>query len=221
MDKNLLGIIISFMFVFLILISSTILGRLKLLSNEGTRKFIHISVSNWWIIGMSYYDNKTYASIVPVVFIILNYISYRFNVIKTMERRDGKNDLGTVYFPVSLLVLVLITFSNYSHPYVGALGILIMGYGDGFAAIIGKKFGRQKFYVLGNEKTIEGSLAMFAFSFIIASILFSIYAPAGLILKAVFIAAIAAFIEALSPYGLDNLTVPILISLIYQFVFFR
>lgn len=211
----------SFLFVFLILITSTILGRLKLLSNEGTRKFIHISVSNWWIIGMTYFDNKTYASIVPVVFIILNYISYRFNVIKAMERNEGKNDLGTVYFPISLLVLVLITFSSYSHPYVGALGILIMGYGDGFAAIIGKKFGRQKFHVLGNEKTIEGSLAMFAFSFIIASILFSIYAPTGLILKGVFIAAIAAFIEALSPYGLDNLTVPILISLIYQFVFYR
>ncbi|ERI90041.1 phosphatidate cytidylyltransferase [Clostridiales bacterium oral taxon 876 str. F0540] len=220
MKNNLFGIIISFIFTFLLILLSTILGKIKILSNEGTRKFIHIGVSNWWLIAMYYFNSKFYASIVPVVFIVINYISYRFNVIKAMERNGGKNDLGTVYFPISLFILVLISFSKLSHPYVGALGVLVMGYGDGLAAVVGKKIKSRKFYIAGNEKSIAGTMTMLIVSFITIFIILSIYSTGNVVLQSLILSCFATALEGVTPFGLDNLTVPILTSLFYRIIFY-
>jgi len=213
--NNVLGIIVSIMFVFLIIAISSLLTKFNLLSNEGSRKFIHVGVSNWWIIAMIFFDNNIYAAIVHALFVIINYISYKKQVFKAMERDGSKNDLGTVYFALSLLILALITFKNAEFSYIGALGILIMGYGDGLAAIIGVKYGKHKFKVLGNEKSFEGSLAMFVFSFLVSISLLYIFNPVNITLFSLIVAIVSTALEALSPYGLDNLTVPLGTSLSY------
>ena len=216
--NNVFGIIFSIISVFLIIGVSSILTRFNLLSNEGSRKFIHIGVSNWWIIAMIFFNNNIYASIVPALFVVINYISYKKQVFKAMERDGSKNDLGTVYFALSLLILSLITFKNVEYSYLGALGILIMGYGDGFAAVIGVKYGKNKFKVLGNEKSIEGSLAMFIFSFIVSIVILYIFNPVNIILYSLVLAIISTFLEAFSPYGLDNLAVPLGTSFVYYLI---
>ena len=81
-----------------------------------------------------------YALIPPVIFVVLNYYSNRKDLIKSMER-EGDSNLGTVYFPISLIVLILLTWDG------GLLGgksqipwgswKLDNGLWDGFAAIIG------------------------------------------------------------------------------------
>ncbi|MCF0147551.1 MAG: phosphatidate cytidylyltransferase [Clostridium sp.] len=213
--NNLMGIIISILFVFLIIGASSSLTKFNLLSNEGSRKFIHIGVSNWWIIAMIFFDNNIYAAIVPALFVIINYISYKKQVFKAMERDGSKNDLGTVYFAVSLLILALITFRNIEYSYIGALGILIMGYGDGLAAVIGVKYGKHTFEVLGNKRSLEGSLAMFIFSFVVSVIILYIFSGTNVFLYSLIIAIVSTGLEALSPYGLDNLTVPLGTSLFY------
>ena len=160
---NVVGIIVSILFIFGIIGISSLLNKLNILANEDSRKFIHVGVANWWIVAMIFFNNNIYASIVPALFVIINYISYKKQIFKAMERDGSKNDLGTVYFALSLMILALITFKNTEFSYIGALGILVMGYGDGFAAIIGVKYGKYKFKVLGNNKSLEGSLAMFYF----------------------------------------------------------
>ena len=213
--NNVLGIVVSITFVFLIIGISSLLTKFNLLTNEGSRKFIHVGVSNWWIIAMIFFDNNIYAAIVPALFVIINYISYKKQVFKAMERDGSKNDLGTVYFAISLFILAIITFKNVEFSYIGALGILIMGYGDGFAAIIGGKYGKNKFKILGNEKSVEGSLAMFLFSFIVSLVILSIFNPMNAILLSLILALVSTILEAFSPYGFDNLTVPLGTSLVY------
>jgi len=105
MSSNLIGLIISFIFVFIILILGEILNRFTKASEEFNRKFVHIGVSNWWIVAMFLIDNMYYAMIPPIIFIILNYLSYKKGVFSSMERED-KESLGTVYYPISLLILV-------------------------------------------------------------------------------------------------------------------
>ena len=90
-----------------------------------------------------------------------------------------------------------------------------MGYGDGFAAIIGGKYGKNKFEILGNEKSVEGSLAMFFFSFIVSLVILSIFNPMNAILFSLILALVSTILEAFSPYGFDNLTVPLGTSLVY------
>jgi phytol kinase len=206
--NNLLGIGLSYVLVFLIIGISTLLQKTKVLNDEGARKFIHIGVSNWWILAMIFFDNIWLASIAPVTFIGLNYASYKMNLIKAMER-GGKGNLGTVYFPISLLILVLFTFAI-NQPFIGAIGILILGYGDGLAAVVGTKYGKVK---LRNGKSLEGTFTMFVSSFIVAIVLLTMYAPSVFYL-AIIVAIAATLIELYTPKGLDNLTVPLGTSLL-------
>ena len=132
--NDLIGILISFIFVFAVIGMSTVLSNKGLLDNEGSRKFIHVSVSNWWIIAMLTFKDPLWASFVPLMFVFINYLSYRKNIFKAMERDGSSKDLGTVYYAISLLILAYLTFA-YKVPYIGGIGILVMGYGDGLSLI--------------------------------------------------------------------------------------
>jgi phytol kinase len=187
---------------------SYILKKINVLSIEGARKFIHIGVSNWWFILMFFFDSLIFAVIPPIIFIILNYISYKNNLIKPMER-DGKGTLGTVYFPIALLILVIASFTV-TNLYIGGLGILVLGYGDGLAAVLGIKYGKKKIY--GN-KTLVGTIAMFVTTLMITGLLM-IYLTS--IANALWISLVIAFVisgvELVTPKSLDNLTVPLATS---------
>lgn len=211
--NNLFGILISFLFVFAVIGLSTILSKKEILDGEGSRKFIHVAVSNWWIIAMLTFDDPLWASFVPLMFVFINYLSYRKNVFKAMERDGSARDLGTVYYAISLLILAYLTFSA-DLAYIGGIGILIMGYGDGFAALIGKKYGKHSLRRFGLDKSVEGSLTVLVFALVISGVLFSMYAPTHLILKMTAIGLSAMLIEMVSPNGFDNLTLPLLVSLL-------
>lgn len=218
MDKNLFGIIISILFVFCIIGISTILSKKKLISGELSRKFIHIGVSNWWIIAMIYFNNRYYAAIVPALFVVINYLSYKYKVIEAMERDGGKKDLGTVYYAVSLLILSLFTLGKYNNGYIGALGILTMGYGDGFAAVVGTFKGTKYIPIGKNLKSKEGTFTMFVITFTVTTLVLGICTEislVGVIFYALFLSIIATLLELFTPNGLDNLTVPLGVSFVY------
>lgn len=210
---NVLGLILSFVLIFIIIGIATVFQKNGVLGDEGARKFIHIGVSNWWILAMLFFDNIIWASIAPVVFILLNYVSFKMNLIKAMER-SGKGTLGTVYFPISLLILVIVTFLI-EQPFIGAIGILILGYGDGLAAVIGKKYGKHK---LMFGKSVEGTITMFVTSLIVSFSLLVIFTPRYVWL-AVLIALFATVVEVVTPKGLDNLSVPLLTSAFSYLIF--
>ena len=211
--NNIWGLIASYVFIFVIIGISTVLQKKGLLKDEGARKFIQIGVSNWWIIAMIFFDSVYFAMIPPITFIILNYASYKMNLIKSMER-GGQGNLGTVYFPISLLILVLLTFTDVigASPYMGAIGILIMGYGDGLAAVIGKKYGKRS---LPFGKSLEGSITMFIASFIVSFVLIFIYNDFITALWiGLAISVVATLVELYTPKGLDNLSVPLLTAVL-------
>ncbi|MBM7452966.1 phytol kinase [Acholeplasma morum] len=218
---NLLGLGLSYVLVFLVIGLSTLLQKKGLLADEGARKFIHIGVSNWWILAMFTFDLWYIAVIAPITFVLLNYYSYKTNLIKSMER-SGKGNLGTVYFPISLVILVLIGFglksdlARFDIPIlvlVGAVGILTLGYGDGLAAVIGKKYGKYK---IVNDKSILGSLSMLVVTFVVVTFISLIHLNLPMsLLVGLTIAVIATAVELFTPKGLDNLTVPLVSSLMY------
>jgi phytol kinase len=213
--SNIWGLIGSYVLIFLVIGISTGLQKLKLIGDEGARKFIHIGVSNWWILAMYFFQDAQavwFAMIPPITFIILNYISYRTNLLKAMER-GGKGNLGTVYFPISLLILVILTFGVLDNPYIGAVGILVMGYGDGLAAVIGKAYGKHK---LAFGKTIEGSITMFVASFLVVFLVaLFIQSVAISLILALLVSLVVTIVELVTPKGIDNLSVPLSASLIF------
>ena len=93
-----------------------------------------------------------------------------------------------------------------------------LGWGDGIAPVIGKRFGKHKYKIL-SEKSIEGSLAFLIFGFL-AAVFFNylIFGKIGFI--QILITGIVAMIsEAISPRDADNLIIPIVISILYIFIY--
>lgn len=101
--SNLIGIIASYAFIIVVIIVAKLFEKI---GKEASRKFIHIALCNWWFIAMYFFTNAVWASIVPLSFVIINYISYKKNIISVMER-DNQDGLGTVYYAISLFVLQL------------------------------------------------------------------------------------------------------------------
>lgn len=203
--KNILGIIVSYIFIGIIIVFAKFF---KKSGEEASRKFIHIMLSNWWFIAMYFFENAFWASLVPISFVIINYISYKKNLISVMEREE-QDGLGTVYYALSLLIIAIITFGIIKKPEIGLCSILIMGYGDGLAAIIGKKVKSPEYKIGNTKKTLAGSFTMFIITFIIVAI-YGYLAGANLwILKSIITAIILTIVEAVGIKGTDNLTLPL------------
>lgn len=208
---NWLGILISYIYISLVIVGAKIFEKK---GKEVSRKFIHIMLGNWWFIAMFFFTNVWFAIFVPATFVIINYLSYKKNIIKIMER-DAQDGLGTVYYAVTLLILVIVSFGIFKNPLLGLIPNLVMAYGDGFAAIVGKT-AKSKRYKLGDsKKSFAGSLTMFIISlmliggylmFVNSNIFWN---NAHWPLISIMIAFVVTAIEAVSSKGTDNLTVPL------------
>ena len=204
---NLWGIIVSYVYIVLVIVGAKLFERL---GKEASRKFIHIMLGNWWIIAMIFFDNVIWAAFVPATFVIINYISYKKNIIAVMERDDNNEEgLGTVYYALSLLILSIITFGVINKPELGLIPVLVMAYADGLAAIFGKKIKSKKINIGKTQKSVAGSLTMFIVSFVLIA---GFLAYIGIVmwpLYAIIMSLFITIIELISVKGLDNITVPI------------
>ncbi len=212
--RNIFGLIVSIIFIMMIFVSAKLFEKA---GKEASRKFIHIMLSNWWIIAMVFFDNLFVAALLPAVFTVINYASYKMDLIKVMERDEGqenKNSLGTVYYAISLFILSIITFGPINNPLIGLCGIAVMGYGDGLAAVIGQSVKSPEYKIGNNKKTIAGSFAMFCVTLIIMAGFLTYNASNYIVIKSILVAFLMTVIEAISIRGTDNLSVPLLTSLL-------
>ena len=208
MNTNILGLILSFSFIFVIGLIALILKKFTKISSEGVRKFIHILVSNWVFFLVYFFNDIRFAIIGPIVFIIGNAIFVYSGMGKILGMGDRKRDNGLIYFPLSLLILVLLLYKGIIDDMDIIAAVLIMGYGDGFAALVGTSYGRHKYSVMNCTKSYEGSAVMFVIALIISLL------TGHPLLTAVIMAAVATFFEGVTPLGLDNITVPLLTALV-------
>ena len=210
--ENLIGLGVSLAYVLAVLGASSLAAR-RGASSEATRKFVHIALGGWWLIATRFFDSPLWAAALPAAFILVNAFAYRRQKLSFMGRDGGEDTPGTVYYAVSLTALALFSF-GIGASYVGALGFFCMAFGDGFAAVLGKRFGRR--VLVGCcGKTLVGSATMLAVSFASAPL----GSLAASLLAAALLAAVAAAIEAFSVEGLDNLFVPLGVSALYAVLF--
>lgn len=206
-----LAIVIAFVYVFAVLGVAEALRKVLKLPVEFTRKVVHISVGMWAWGTVALFESQWMAIVTPAAFVVLNYVSYRRGLFLAMESNDRSN-LGTVYFPLAFVAVILLTWDVSKPMLVAAL--MPMTWGDSFAAVIGKAIGRRRYSVGGSTRTVEGSLVMFALSF--ASVFVTLLVLESLsgtnigwaALFALATAAVATLAEAVSVRGLDNLFVP-------------
>lgn len=193
----------------LIVLIAELLNRFTSADPELVRKVVHIGAGNvilvaWWLhipawVGIA-------ASVVASAIALL---SYRIPILPSVNG-IGRKSLGTLFYAMSIGFLVA-WFWTIDQPQFAALGILVMTWGDGIAALIGQRWGKHPYRIWGMQKSWEGSLAMALVSYIVSSAI--LLATVGNLwqiwLIALIVAAIATGLEAFSKFGLDNLTVPL------------
>ena len=155
------------------------------------------------------------AVISPLAFVAINALSYWKGTFKAMETGE-KGQLGTIYFPISFAALIWLLWGQ---PALLVASLMPMTWGDALAAVLGRRFGQRRYTVAGSTRSLEGSAVMFFVSWV-ATLVPLLLLPAQPIapLVAVVAAAVTALaatvVEALSPWGIDNLTVPAVSALL-------
>lgn len=212
--QNILGIIVSFAYIAIIIVAAKFF---KKVGEEASRKFIHIMLANWWFIAMYFFTNAFWACIVPICFVIINYISYKKNLISVMER-EKQDGLGTVYYALSLFLITIYTFGIIKRPEVGLCASLIMGYGDGLASIVGQSIESYEYKIGNTKKTLAGSATMLVISLILLGVFLYSAGSAFWVLKSIIIAVVLTIVEAVSIKGTDNLTVPVIATILLSII---
>ena len=208
---NILGILVSYLYIGLVMVGAKIFEKK---GKEASRKFIHIMLGNWWFIAMYFFTNVWAAAFVPATFVVINYLSQKKNIIKVMER-ENEDGYGTTYYALSLLILSIVSFGIYNKPSLGLVPVLVMAYGDGFAAIVGKMIKSKKYKLGDSKKSFAGSLTMFVISLLLIggylafnhSIVF--WKTTHWPLVSAMMAFTITALEAISGKGSDNITVPL------------
>lgn len=203
------SLVIVILYLGIIVVLAEGLNRLIDSDAELTRKVVHIGAGNvillaWWL-NIPAWIGIGAAAIASLIALI----SYFLPILPSINS-VGRQSLGTFFYAISIGVLIA-WFWEENLPQYTAIGILIMTWGDGMAAIIGQRFGKHRYEIFGIKKSWEGSLAMAIASFIVISLI--LLFTQGNIWQtwfvSVIVAAIATALEAFSKLGIDNLTVPI------------
>ena len=193
----------------LILVVAEGLNRVFSVNAEVSRKIVHIGTGNvilfaWWL------NIPTWVGIAAsVISGIIALISYQTPILPSINS-VGRKSLGTFFYAISIGVLIGWVWTI-KQPQYAALGILIMAWGDGLAAVIGQRWGQHKYQVFGNRKSWEGSLTMLFVSFVVSGIILLATQGNNQITWsiAIAVAITATGLETFSKYGIDNLTVPL------------
>lgn len=192
-----------------VLLAAELVARFSPLGSEVSRKIVHIGVGNvillaWWLQVPARVSLSA-----AVIASIVTLISYWVPLLRSVSE-VGRKSWGTFFYAVSIGALIAY-FWPMGMPHYAVLGVLVMTWGDGLAAIVGQRFGRHPYQVWGMNKSWEGTATMAIASLIVSgTVLGAVYGLSWAIaLTAVLVAMVATGLEAFSKLGLDNLTVPL------------
>lgn len=194
--------------VLIVLMISEYLWRKKKLSGEGLRKFVHITVGSFaafWPHFMSF----------PVILLI----SFSFLVVVLVLQRiklfhaiNGSTErtMGEIFFAFGIGLAAVLA----SAPWVFTIAILHLSIADGFAGLIGSKWGKRNSYQLaGHTKSLAGTLTFYIISLSLISIAVvqqpSLHQYAWQIVAVV--PLLATLTENIGIYGTDNVLIPLVV----------
>lgn len=224
-DLLLMGLCYAYI-VSLILVSGA-MGAFLNVSRKASRKFLHAMIGNLPFV-IPFFTTSLVPFLVAAPFILVTFIASPYSPFGGVRGRLGGlsglteegHRLGLILYAVSYTVLALLFPTK---PWVIAAGVLPMAYGDSAAALVGERYGKTR-YGFFSDKSLEGSLAMFAASLVSLSLSLFFFSSfygfivAEKIIPALIVAVVVALVELLSPKGVDNLTVPLLGALMFLLV---
>jgi phytol kinase len=206
-------LILSVLVVFVLLCVSEVWWRKTRVHNETSRKFVHVTVGSFvafWPFFLSWHEIE----LLSLAFLVVVAISRHFHLFRAIHSVQ-RPTWGELFFAIAVGSVALIS----QNKWIYMTALLQMSLADGLAAVMGLRFGRHyRYKVLGQTKSIVGTVTFLVISFI-TLIVYSHYS--GVYLDLYFLTSlsiVAALVENIGVFGIDNLIVPLIIALALRFI---
>ncbi len=209
--------------------SSLIIGKkyINFIANKNidvnlSRKIIHITCApsfiSSWVFYNSFFPNLCALS---VPFLTSIYLIIKKDKLKDYISRSGKSNEIFKGPLIYTTILCFLTYKYWLFNEIGVISMLILSIGDGFADIIGRRYGRNKWF-FNKKKSVEGTIGFF-FTSIIGNLLFLKYLNIFgynfniKTIKIIKISLLSSLVE-LIPIIDDNISIPIISILLLKYL---
>lgn len=206
---------------FVVAASTAIVVRLFAgIGQEPFRKLLHLILLGSLAVWVQAYDTWWMAALSAVLFAVAVW-----PILALAERLQGYSELLTERSHGELKHSLLIVFGMFAAVITVCWGwlddrllavasVFAWGFGDAAAALIGKRFGRHKLRGrrIEGTKSVEGTVAMFAVSFVSTLTVLAFrggMGAVGCVVTAYVTAAVCAVTELYSMHGNDTVTCPL------------
>lgn len=174
--------------------------------NEFLRKGVHAGLAVCFAVLAIYFDKESIIGVGLALFAFL--VLFRFSHISSCMHNVPRITFGELFFALGVVASAYLAYPNV-HLFQLSMGIL--AFADTFAALVGMRFGKHRYTVVDEIRSLEGSLTCFFVSLAIL-IFFGVS-----FFTALFFAIMLTSIEAVSLRGSDNLFLPTSVVLLFHF----
>ncbi len=199
--------------LIIVLFSSFLCRKFYPEEKELSRKVVHIGTGP--VIPLAWWFNISSSLVIALACIITIalFINHRIQLVTSIED-VGRKSYGTIAYGFSISVLIILFWSN--NPSAVTAGVLVMAFGDGLAGLIGRKVQSPSWIILGQKKSLIGTIIMGATGVIILFILNEIIGAHLPPIDILTITSLAVVLEQISPLGVDNISVPIAVGVTWH-----
>lgn len=187
--------------------------RLRPNQRELSRKIVHIGTGA--VVPLAWFFEIPFVVALPVaaVITVVTTINHQWRFIPAVEDVD-RNSYGTIAYGVAITTLLLLFWPGRADAV--SAGVLVMALGDGLAGLIGRNVDSPKWVLFGQTKSSVGTITMAVVSSLVL-IGLAQWSGADLSLPAALgMVAMATGLEQLSWGGLDNLSVPLSVGVLWS-----
>ena len=179
---------------------------------ELSRKIVHIGTGA--VIPMAWWFAIPAPIALPFagVVTLATAINQRWRLIPAVEDVD-RNSYGTTAYGLAITTLLILFWP--SRPDAVSAGVLVMACGDGLAGLIGRAMTSPSWSVAGQTKSLAGTATMLLVSFGVLLALTIIGGSGASGTAALLLAVVATGLEQISPAGIDNLSVPLVVGCLW------
>ena len=180
---------------------------------ELSRKIVHIGTGAVLPLAWAFTIPAMVAIPFAIVVTLLTGMNHQWRLIPAVEDVD-RNSYGTIAYGIAITTLLLLFWPTRADAV--SAGVLVMALGDGLAGLIGRNVESPKWVLFGQTKSSVGTMTMAVVSSLVL-IGLAQWSGADLSLPAALaMVAMATGLEQLSWGGLDNLSVPLSVGVLWN-----
>ncbi len=197
----------------MVTVGAVVCRRLRPNQRELSRKIVHIGTGA--VVPLAWFFQIPFVVALPVaaVITVVTAMNHQWRFIPAVEDVD-RNSYGTIAYGVAITTLLLLFWPTRADAV--SAGVLVMALGDGLAGLIGRNVDSPKWVLFGQTKSTVGTMTMAGVTSLVLIGLARWSETELPLLATLCIMAMATGLEQLSWRGLDNLSVPLSVGVLWS-----